>query len=227
MVLVDSVLLVRTSARCIVGKKKSNMIFPSFIKFYHKYSREDGSIRTSLVQFQLNRKGRPVRPCGKSPKAVVGIGRRYATIITCLIINIFHAAESISGFFFIFLFLLLVAIPSSPRNAIKEFVNETAFSITWEPPEDTGGRSDIYYEIECSANCSKTDEKCSGYCDVLKDQFQDKTATRFSATGLQSTATYTILIFAKNGVSELAKETSTPLSITIFAGKRNNSFAIF
>ena len=99
-------------------------------------------------------------------------------------------------------------------------MNETAFSITWEPPEDTGGRSDVYYEIECSVNCSKTHEKCSGYCDVLKDQFQDKTATRFSATGLQSTATYTILIFAKNGVSEVAKETNKPLSITIFAGKK-------
>ena len=101
-------------------------------------------------------------------------------------------------------------------------MNETAFSITWEPPEDTGGRSDVYYEIECSVNCSKTHEKCSGYCDVLKDQFQDKTATRFSATGLQSTATYNILIFAKNGASEVAKETNKPLSITIFAGKKQN-----
>ena len=101
-------------------------------------------------------------------------------------------------------------------------MNETAFSITWEPPEDTGGRSDVYYDIECSAKCPKTDEKCSGYCDVLKDQFQDKRATRFSATGLQSTATYTILIFAKNGVSEVAKETNKPLSITVFAGKKQN-----
>ena len=106
-------------------------------------------------------------------------------------------------------------------------MNETAFSITWLPPEDTGGRSDVYYEIECSVNCSKTDEKCSGYCDVLKDQFQNNTATRFSATGLQSTATYTILIFAKNGVSEVAKETNKPLSITIFAGKQNHILANF
>ena len=120
----------------------------------------------------------------------------------------------------IFLCLFLVGIPSSPRNVRKEFVNETAFSITWEPPKDTGGRSDVYYEIECSVKRSKTDEKCSGYCDVLKDQFQDKTGTRFSATGLQSTATYTILIFAKNGVSEVAKETNKPLLITIFAGKQ-------
>ena len=121
---------------------------------------------------------------------------------------------------FFFIFLVVVAIPSSLRNAIIEFVNETAFSITWEPPKDTGGRSDVYYEIECSVKRSKTDEKCSGYCDVLKDQFQNKTATRFSATGLQSTATYTILIFAKNGVSEVAKKTNKPLSITIFAGKQ-------
>ena len=120
-----------------------------------------------------------------------------------------------------FLCIFPVAIPSSPRNAQKKYVSETAFFITWEPPKDTGGRSDVYYEIECSANCSLTDEKCSGYCDVVtEEQIRDNKATHLSATGLQSPATYTILIFAKNGVSEMANETNKPLSITIFVGKQ-------
>ena len=105
--------------------------------------------------------------------------------------------------------------PSSPRNAQKSFVNVTTVIITWTPPKDPGGRSDIYYEIECSRECSK----CSANCSDVKNHFRNKRETQLAVIGLQPLANYTILIYARNGVSEVANKTNNPLSVTIFSGK--------
>ncbi|KAM6918893.1 ephrin type-B receptor 3 [Xenentodon cancila] len=105
------------------------------------------------------------------------------------------------------------SIPSAPRNVISS-VNETSLSLEWEEPEDTGGRSDLVYNVVCkkclrdSSPCTR----CNDNVDVAPRRLglrQRKVVVR----NLQAHTRYSFEVQAVNGVS--GKNPTTPNYSTV------------
>ena len=134
-------------------------------------------------------------------------------------------------FFFFFLSLSHLVIPSHPRNAITLFVNQSSATITWLPPAMTGDQ--VFYEVECRRTCETdskacTDEICGGN-DNTDFVFMNKSyATTMTIPGtmglLSPFVNYTCKIIAKNRVSEVAaRKHQVEASITTITFKTNGS----
>ncbi|EDO28979.1 predicted protein, partial [Nematostella vectensis] len=40
--------------------------------------------------------------------------------------------------------------PSAPTSLDTNFLNDSVATLSWSPPNNTGGRSDVFYRVECS-----------------------------------------------------------------------------
>lgn len=85
--------------------------------------------------------------------------------------------------------------PSAPQNLSVNFFDQSTVSLSWLPPENLGGRSDIVYRIKCDA-CSPGLVQYNPSTETFND-------TRITITGLNAVTTYRFQIFAENGVSHL------------------------
>lgn len=93
------------------------------------------------------------------------------------------------------------AIPSAPRNVISS-VNETSLSLEWEEPEDTGGRSDLVYNVVCK-KCLRDRSPCTR-CDDNVDMAPRRLGLRqrkVVVRNLQAHTRYSFEVQAVNGVS--------------------------
>ncbi|XP_062842069.1 ephrin type-A receptor 3 isoform X1 [Trichomycterus rosablanca] len=97
--------------------------------------------------------------------------------------------------------------PSAPGNPIST-VNETAVTLEWSPPRDTGGRGDVTYSVHCK-KCSGTVREvgercvpCGSSAHFSPRQF-GLAHPRVQITELQPRTNYTFSIEAVNGVSDL------------------------
>lgn len=104
-------------------------------------------------------------------------------------------------------------IPSAPRNVISS-VNETSLSLEWEEPEDTGGRSDLVYNVVCK-KCLRDRSPCTR-CDDNVDIAPRRLGLRqrkVVVRNLQAHTRYSFEVQAVNGVS--GKNPSSPRYSTV------------
>ena len=93
------------------------------------------------------------------------------------------------------------AIPSSPQNVISS-VNETSLSLEWDEPVDTGGRSDLVYNVVCKKCLSRgvPCTRCDDNVDIAPRRLglrQRKVVVR----NLLAHTPYSFEVQAVNGVS--------------------------
>ncbi|XP_041860102.1 ephrin type-A receptor 2 isoform X2 [Melanotaenia boesemani] len=112
-------------------------------------------------------------------------------------------------------------LPSAPQDlvAIPNQLSAGKLHLTWSPPEDTGGRSDITYSVEC--------QRCEGtVCQPCGEKIRYEPAstglidTKVSVSELDAHLNYTFIVEAHNGVSSFASQAlpraqRLPSSITV------------
>nr|XP_019957122.1 PREDICTED: ephrin type-B receptor 3-like [Paralichthys olivaceus] len=104
-------------------------------------------------------------------------------------------------------------ITSAPRNVISS-VNETSLSLEWEEPEDTGGRSDLVYNVVCK-KCLRDRSPCTR-CDDNVDIAPRRLGLRqrkVVVRNLQAHTPYSFEVQAVNGVS--GKNPTSPSYSTV------------
>ncbi|TKS80128.1 Ephrin type-B receptor 3 [Collichthys lucidus] len=104
-------------------------------------------------------------------------------------------------------------IPSAPRNVVS-IVNETSLSLEWEEPEDTGGRSDLVYNVVCK-KCLRDRSPCTR-CDDNVDIAPRRLGLRqrkVVVRNLQAHTRYSFEVQAVNGVS--GKNPTSPRYSTV------------
>ncbi|XP_068995552.1 ephrin type-B receptor 3 isoform X1 [Embiotoca jacksoni] len=104
-------------------------------------------------------------------------------------------------------------IPSAPRNVISS-VNETSLSLEWEEPRDTGGRSDLVYNVVCK-KCLRDRSPCTR-CDDNVDIAPRRLGLRqrkVVVRNLQAHTRYSFEVQAVNGVS--GKNPTSPSYSTV------------
>lgn len=105
------------------------------------------------------------------------------------------------------------AIPSAPLNVISS-VNETSLSLEWDEPEDTGGRSDLVYNVVCK-KCLRDRSPCTR-CDDNVDIAPRRLGLRQKKVvvrNLQAHTRYSFEVQAVNGVS--GKNPTSPRYSTV------------
>lgn len=95
--------------------------------------------------------------------------------------------------------------PSAPDNLTVTFADQFSISLAWQPPHQTGGRSDITYRVHCT-NCAPTVE--------YKPAATGLNATRVTVMGLDPVTEYKFQVYAENGVTELTGEPARKVEIT-------------
>ena len=83
--------------------------------------------------------------------------------------------------------------------------------LSWSPPEDTGGRSDITYSVEC--------QRCEGdVCQACGEKIRYEpassglTQTKVSVSELDAHLNYTFTVEAHSGVSMFASQAPPPVN---------------
>ena len=103
-----------------------------------------------------------------------------------------------------------LAIPSAPQNVQVIFVNQSALEIQWQLPVVTGDQTNVFYEVECHRLCESEDKsKCvdkpCGSDVIFKPRKDGLSITHVIVGNLTSYVNYTMKIYAKNRVSNVAK----------------------
>ena len=114
-----------------------------------------------------------------------------------------------------------IASPSQPQSLTQESTNVTC-TISWVPPSDSGGRSDIFYNITYVDEC-----RISGTFNSITT-----TNTSYVISNLKPATTYQISVTAENGVSanevsldQLHQRTATVICTTKEGGEYRYLFA--
>ncbi|CAH3118896.1 unnamed protein product, partial [Porites lobata] len=98
------------------------------------------------------------------------------------------------------------APPTAPRNLSVIFQDLSVIVVAWMPPSDSGGRSDVVYDITCfqcdsNGNCNNR-QPCDGRMQYWPKKENNK-LTHVTLTGLQPNTSYVLRVAAENGVSYL------------------------
>ena len=80
--------------------------------------------------------------------------------------------------------------------------------LTWDPPLDEGGRSDTQYKVECDV--------CSSL--ITFSPASPSSQSSVTLSHLQQGSTYTIRVFAINGVSNLSLENDNYAEVSVSTG---------
>ncbi|XP_051543405.1 ephrin type-A receptor 3-like [Myxocyprinus asiaticus] len=117
--------------------------------------------------------------------------------------------------------------PSAPGNPIS-MANETAVTLEWSPPRDSGGRGDVTYSVHCkkcsgetAPGASRNAERCvpCGSGPHFNPRQFGLTHPRVLITELQPHTSYTFSIEALNGVSDLSPSPRQLVSVNITTSK--------
>ncbi|XP_077568600.1 ephrin type-A receptor 6-like isoform X7 [Stigmatopora nigra] len=107
--------------------------------------------------------------------------------------------------------------PSAPRNLVS-LINDTALFLQWMPPSDTGGRSDITYNVLCQRCDSDTGgmqcEPCEPDLRFIPRSL-GLTGISVAILDFATPANYTFLIEAVNGVSQLGVAARAVINVTV------------
>ncbi|KAF7643125.1 hypothetical protein LDENG_00244610, partial [Lucifuga dentata] len=100
-------------------------------------------------------------------------------------------------------------LPSAPQDLMATTTQLSAGKVllSWSPPEDTGGRADITYSVECrrceGAACQPCGEKV--HYDPASMGLMD---TKVTVSELDAHLNYTFTVEAHSGVSQFASQGS-------------------
>ncbi|XP_028655681.2 ephrin type-A receptor 6 isoform X1 [Erpetoichthys calabaricus] len=105
--------------------------------------------------------------------------------------------------------------PSAPRNVMFN-INETSLFLEWSPPNDTGGRKDLTYNVVCK-RCGPEPRQCEMCGSSLRFVPHHLGLTNASVTVLDfiPQANYTFEIESLNGVSAFSSSPKSVATITI------------
>lgn len=104
--------------------------------------------------------------------------------------------------------LLILVLPSAPRNVAIAFVNQSTVEIRWVPPAISGDQTHVHYDVECLKSCDSNKKCVLEYCekDVNYIPFKEGlNVAKVIVTDLSPFGKYTFKIYAKNRVSDVAK----------------------
>ena len=101
-----------------------------------------------------------------------------------------------------------LAPPSSPMGLHNTSILITSFSITWTPPSDTGGHTDIFYIVIITSRSINITVNI--------------TDTQYSVTGLNPSTTYTVSVRAGNGVSDQDSSNDDNRTVSIIVTTPNS-----
>ncbi|TRY91185.1 hypothetical protein DNTS_006110, partial [Danionella cerebrum] len=106
--------------------------------------------------------------------------------------------------------------PSAPGNPIS-MVNETAVTLEWSAPRDSGGRGDVSYSVHCRKCSGEVGERCvpCGSGPHFNPRQFGLTHPRILVTDLQPHTNYTFSIEALNGVSDLSPSPRPLVAVNI------------
>lgn len=96
--------------------------------------------------------------------------------------------------------------PSEPQNLTYRFVGKQTIALSWSPPLDEGGRSDMEYKIHCDI-CAKTV--------LFQPNARTITGTKVQVSGLLPSTEYRFKVFALNGVSGQSVQEESFSAITV------------
>ena len=102
-----------------------------------------------------------------------------------------------------------LGLPSKPRHLRNTAKNQTNVVLSWAHPHHFGGRTDLYYEIECRIVCPKDQISCSQDCGsqvVFLPRQRNLSHTKATVTNLFSGTAFRFRVYAKNGVSRAAEK---------------------
>ena len=105
-----------------------------------------------------------------------------------------------------------LAPPTAPKDINTIAVGSTSISISWSPPTDSGGRTDLYYTVTYSNGSFVSPVLSVG------------TGTQYTLTGLTPLTEYTISVTSVNGVSDQDSNTSSrmiDITVTTYEGFNN------
>ena len=105
---------------------------------------------------------------------------------------------------------LSLGIPSAPQNVNVIFVNQSTLKIQWQPPVETEVETHVFYEVECRRPCegedkSKCVDKACRSDVIFKPRKDGLNITHIIVGNLTSFVNYTIKVYARNRVSNVAK----------------------
>ncbi|XP_042307252.1 ephrin type-A receptor 1-like [Sceloporus undulatus] len=107
--------------------------------------------------------------------------------------------------------------PSAPHNVTFSLVGSQV-SLSWQPPIDQGGRSDLSYNVSCQRCNFLVCEPCESDV-VFSPSALGLTRPNVVVDGLESYTNYSFTVLAHNGVSGLSsashKSTSSPIWVTV------------
>lgn len=129
--------------------------------------------------------------------------------------------------------LLSSGPPSAPGNPIS-MVNETAVTLEWSPPRDSGGRGDVSYSVHCRKCSGETGASercvpCGSGAHFNPRQF-GLTHPRVLVTELQPHTNYTFSVEALNGVSDLSPSPRQLVSVNVTTsqtGEMSHCYILF
>uniref|UniRef100_A0A8C6PLU2 receptor protein-tyrosine kinase n=1 Tax=Nothobranchius furzeri TaxID=105023 RepID=A0A8C6PLU2_NOTFU len=105
--------------------------------------------------------------------------------------------------------------PSAPLHLISN-VNETSVNLEWSPPQSSGGRQDLTYNVVCK-RCGPDGRRCQpcGNGIHFSPQQLSLKGTRVSINELQAHTNYTFEVWAVNGVSTQRPGPEQAVSVTV------------
>ncbi|TMS15929.1 Ephrin type-A receptor 2, partial [Larimichthys crocea] len=92
-------------------------------------------------------------------------------------------------------------LPSAPRDLVATTTSAGKLLLTWSPPEDTGGRNDITYSIECQRCEGTACQPCGEKIPLRAGQHRPDRHQGFSERAWTLILNYTFTVEAHSGVS--------------------------
>ena len=114
-------------------------------------------------------------------------------------------------------YLFQSGLPSAPRDLVATTTQLSAgkLLLSWNPPEDTGGRTDVTYTVEC--------QRCEGIlCQPCGEKIRYEptsvglTDTKVSVSELDAHLNYTFTVEAHSGVTVSASQPPSTSALTTF-----------
>lgn len=98
--------------------------------------------------------------------------------------------------------------PSRPQNLRIVTKTPTSVTLTWEPPYDLGGRSDLTYRVACDSCSSEV---------IYVPAWRNFNSTTVTLNDLMRGRTYNIQVFAENGVTGIDENYPAPYRAIVVA----------
>ncbi|CAB1329762.1 unnamed protein product [Coregonus sp. 'balchen'] len=107
-------------------------------------------------------------------------------------------------------------LPSAPRELVAMTTQLAAgkLQLSWSPPEDTGGRSDITYSVECRCCEGVACQPCGEKVRLEPASF-GLTHTWVAVSELEPHLNYTFTVEAHSGVTSMRLDERSPTSLSL------------